>query len=590
MSDTASSAPLSTGPIVYCGSTTISATENILVDLRVNHGAHTNPLIAKEQERRDQQQVDLSGKISGATLFKSKHSITEPDLCSDFDTLDEPVWDTIRRDLRTIGTKFGQVLAPKNSQQLLRDWDLWGPLFICVFISLLLQGGKNGKGPHFTEVFTLTFFGSCIVTLNTKLLGGNISFFQSLCVLGYCLLPPGLAAVVCKFIEINSEQTVFLFALRLLVTVVGFTWAIYVLEISAFFSIYGVYFWFAATPTEVARTVPYFFILFRHELYMEVMEVIPFSSQSEAKDQSDEGRSDICIHGAPIPPQILTEILIRVDNPHDIGYVCRRWRSVLSAPGFWVNYMMYRSLDLPPSSLRSEPSLNVKKVSIKRTFNRNLVRNPSGGDGSLQNWEVGENGGDGFVIEKPPKGCADSSIDIPIAFATSYGWCSKFQIIDLWKEGIEPAFLDEFCPPITVSEYCTCRFDCTSIYLLEVQLLYNDHHVHDQVDDGSMPLAFRSIPGILVCAQYRRLGRQRVMPRHDETTDTSIIRVRFLRETGWQKIEHTFSDYPKGIRYVLFKHSGKDEQFWAGHYGSKMANASVVINYGNGERKSVQSR
>ncbi|VDO72399.1 unnamed protein product, partial [Onchocerca flexuosa] len=91
----------------------------------------------------------------------------------------------------------------------------------------ILQGGKNGKGPRFTEVFTLTFFGSCVVTLNTKLLGGNISFFQSLCVLGYCLLPPGLAAVICKFIEINPEQTVFLFALRLLVTAAGFIWAIY---------------------------------------------------------------------------------------------------------------------------------------------------------------------------------------------------------------------------------------------------------------------------------------------------------------------------------------------------------------------------
>ncbi|EJW69871.1 hypothetical protein WUBG_19221 [Wuchereria bancrofti] len=76
-------------------------------------------------------------------------------------------------------------MTPKSSQKLLRDWDLWGPLFICVFylISLcvsdllflrLLQGGKSGKGPHFTEVFTLTFFGSCVVTLNTKLLGGNM--------------------------------------------------------------------------------------------------------------------------------------------------------------------------------------------------------------------------------------------------------------------------------------------------------------------------------------------------------------------------------------------------------------------------------
>lgn len=75
--------------------------------------------------------------------------------------------------------------------------------------------------------------------------------------------------------------------------------------------------------------------------------------------------------------------------------VCRRWYSILSAPGFWINYMIYRSLDLPPSFLRSEPSLNVKKVSIKQAFRRNLISNPSGDDGSFESWEIGEYGGDG---------------------------------------------------------------------------------------------------------------------------------------------------------------------------------------------------
>ncbi|CAG9533930.1 unnamed protein product [Cercopithifilaria johnstoni] len=257
MSDTVPSAHLSPVPIVHRG-TAILASENTLVDLTDSKGVRSDALVelttelqsnlqmahnfgnaaidiellekeisAKEQERRDQQYTDLSGEIAGTTSSKSRRSAAEPDLNSDFDTLNEPIWDTIRRDLRTVGAKFGQVMAPTSGQQLLHDWDLWGPLFICVFISLMLQGGKSGKGPHFTEVFTLTFFGSCVVTLNTKLLGGNISFFQSLCVLGYCLLPPGLAAVICKFIEINPEQTPFLFTLRLLVTTAGFIWAIY---------------------------------------------------------------------------------------------------------------------------------------------------------------------------------------------------------------------------------------------------------------------------------------------------------------------------------------------------------------------------
>ncbi|VDM94858.1 unnamed protein product, partial [Onchocerca ochengi] len=73
------------------------------------------------------------------------------------------------------------------------------------------------------------------------------SFFQSLCVLGYCLLPPGLAAIICKLIEINPEQTVFLFALRLLVTTAGFIWAIYGVVkrlVILFYKQYYSLFWF----------------------------------------------------------------------------------------------------------------------------------------------------------------------------------------------------------------------------------------------------------------------------------------------------------------------------------------------------------
>ena len=38
----------------------------------------------------------------------------------------------------------------------------------------------------FTGVFVITWIGSTVVTLNSKLLGCNLSFFQCLCVLGYC--------------------------------------------------------------------------------------------------------------------------------------------------------------------------------------------------------------------------------------------------------------------------------------------------------------------------------------------------------------------------------------------------------------------
>ncbi|XP_074487852.1 protein YIPF6-like [Sebastes fasciatus] len=134
-------------------------------------------------------------------------------------TLDEPVKETILRDLRAVGQKFIHVLYPKRSSALLRDWDLWGPL---------LQGGAADSeaqgGPQFAEVFVIVWFGSIIITLNSKLLGGTISFFQSLCVLGYCILPLTAAMAVCRIVLVGGSGTVS-FAVRLVVVTASFGWS-----------------------------------------------------------------------------------------------------------------------------------------------------------------------------------------------------------------------------------------------------------------------------------------------------------------------------------------------------------------------------
>ena len=54
------------------------------------------------------------------------------------------------------------------------------------------------------QVFVIVWVGSLIVTLNTKLLGGNISFFQSVCVLGQLLYS---RSVLVKFgIDFKKES------------------------------------------------------------------------------------------------------------------------------------------------------------------------------------------------------------------------------------------------------------------------------------------------------------------------------------------------------------------------------------------------
>lgn len=72
------------------------------------------------------------------------------------------------------------VLYPKEKGTLLKEWDLWGPLILCTFMATILQGTSSSGtsdydgGPQFAQVFVLVWFGSAIVTLNSKLLGGNM--------------------------------------------------------------------------------------------------------------------------------------------------------------------------------------------------------------------------------------------------------------------------------------------------------------------------------------------------------------------------------------------------------------------------------
>lgn len=75
-----------------------------------------------------------------------------------------------------------------------------------------------------SKVFVIIWFGSIIITLNSKLLGGNISFFQSLCVLGYCILPLTVAMVVCRIVLMGGSGTVS-FAVRLVVVTASFGWS-----------------------------------------------------------------------------------------------------------------------------------------------------------------------------------------------------------------------------------------------------------------------------------------------------------------------------------------------------------------------------
>ncbi|KAG2741238.1 Yip1-domain-containing protein [Suillus brevipes Sb2] len=125
---------------------------------------------------------------------------------SGVDTLDEPVTTTITRDLLSIYSKLVHVLYPRKSsgREVLRDWDLWGPLLLCLCLGIMLSvnAPSNQSLGVFTSVVVIVSVGSLVVTVQAKLLGGRVSFFQGLCALGYCIAPLDIAALISCFVHV----------------------------------------------------------------------------------------------------------------------------------------------------------------------------------------------------------------------------------------------------------------------------------------------------------------------------------------------------------------------------------------------------
>ncbi|KAK9452593.1 hypothetical protein V1511DRAFT_507329 [Dipodascopsis uninucleata] len=154
------------------------------------------------------------GNMNPVSLYANTHTVAGDQIqdrrFSGGDTLDEPVLDTLMRDVRAVGRRVKQVLYPKvdanvdvESGQIIRDWDLWGPLVFCLFLSLILSvsAPREQTSLVFSGVFAFVWIAESLVTLNIKLLGGSISFFHAVCILGYALFPLVPGALFSVFVK-----------------------------------------------------------------------------------------------------------------------------------------------------------------------------------------------------------------------------------------------------------------------------------------------------------------------------------------------------------------------------------------------------
>jgi len=97
------------------------------------------------------------------------------------------------RDLKTIGNRIRHVLIPVGSRRVSAEWDLWGPLILCLLLAVyvyvmmsvfilmglmfssLSWGADQGQSAIiFSAVFVIVWVGSAVVTINASLLGGHM--------------------------------------------------------------------------------------------------------------------------------------------------------------------------------------------------------------------------------------------------------------------------------------------------------------------------------------------------------------------------------------------------------------------------------
>uniref|UniRef100_A0A3B5QLU6 F-box only protein 6-like n=1 Tax=Xiphophorus maculatus TaxID=8083 RepID=A0A3B5QLU6_XIPMA len=239
----------------------------------------------------------------------------------------------------------------------------------------------------------------------------------------------------------------------------------------------------------------------------------------------------------PLQLDILEEIFLNLPPQHVVcvcRLVCRQWKDVADSESFWRERCRREGYQLrDPSKVPSNWRL-FYFLSKKR---RNLIKNPRAED-EFQGWRILKNGGNKWKIEGSM--VKHSNPAVQKNFVTSYGWCTKEQVINLKDEGYCPSFMDEFQPHIRISDWYGARSDCGSIYIISVQLL--DHKKNVLQNFSPEPA---TIP------QWN--------------------------DQQWHQMVHVFKDYGPGVRYVRFTHGGKDTQFWAGWYGIRVTESCVEV-------------
>jgi len=172
----------------------------------------------------NKKEKEPSGVIHVPTSIQSENQKGNSKYIISKNTLNESIITTINRDLLLIYTKIKYVVNPfiprEQKDTQIRQWDLWGPLVLNMTLAFTLSFNTKEKSQMTTLIFVIFWLGGVILFLNANFLGVKTSIFQMLCLLGYCLFPLNLAAIIVTLFNFND-------ILRLIIVILNLFWSIY---------------------------------------------------------------------------------------------------------------------------------------------------------------------------------------------------------------------------------------------------------------------------------------------------------------------------------------------------------------------------